>query len=1223
MQSWFDNFLEKAPLSCWQTYDIPAQSGPCPQGHHNVNGRYVPRRVDGFGVGNGLVLAIVGVRFYQDKLFPTAISHLRGPTMAYRILQESQPSTRRSYYLSPQPGQDFLIEIDGEVAAPEEADWRNGRGFLGAAIASGVLRKDGVELCTIDFAPQDPPLPAIVRAVRVTNRGSRPVDVSIYCYLCLEKRTPFSGMFNCAAYEKDYGLFAYGVTESMTKFNFNREADQPVVVLLHIEGPRVCGGVGERGDTCWEGIRAGATLQRQSSRMPFDGYVKVSLGSLAPYSSKVFTCSILTGYSREEVLTTLDALQAESIQFLLERTYSFWQNWCNQPTMKTSSARVNHLIDNIKVMAKCFINNGKEFATGSTYYGGGTWGRDSYYQARGLLACGHYQEVKNHILAYKQFMARYGVLHCYHLDGTPGDFSIVGNYELPAIFVLLARDYFRYVGKFELHQDMVAFVEDAISQQRLTQNSLACLSGDETWRVAGSYTDIRSEQSENSYLAALAYEFAYELTGKPHYKQTAEQVRKAMAKYLVASKGWYAHFRTLDGTLDERPLANCMARPLLLDFPRTTAELAIVRKGIQAAWRYCRTEAGIVRTDPMSTGMCGNTPGYFIYALGEINSVAADSLFWSTVDFAASSGVYWEFPQTHAEGFSGEKWRLWDSSSVMEGLVHYLYGIKPLADGVEVAPHLPHGLDSLEVSDFQIRDTVLNFSLRGCSSSKVATYHSESPATPSQEQDRFKLQDLKPRVVLESDKPLRYRRCGTVIELVPMGKTPPYLDVNPMSYDINRRVLRLSALGNVKLKLAGIGYVEQVKGAVSRKTVTNTTSAELTVQCDDEVVTLSPGQRKSFETIGERLTNEFFLLTPVYQIIDEVEPGQAFILRGKLAYPNGQGWVGNPTVSFNNETVKLSTDDYGYYEVRLNAPERAGEYRLTVTAGSEVFHREVMVLQDPMNRIDTVLAEHGLPNCRILVEGQDEAVRMAWEIWYAVLEAKAIDLPVVFNPEEHAQLHTIKIGDVPLDYTLTAERRGYSIRSDKRGRFVMSLPLSDDVRDAQPFINDLWMNVCYPAGRGQGLREYARCFTGSVQVELDFPQIDNCYIGPNRATSGTLTAAEGCCPKKLPLPYVKVGLSHNELVVETDAPEPITGRITLTVPPPVSLIDNIPVDRHEDPARDVVQWKALPDGSKQIIAELTPGRKLKESRVLSKPTYRRLTVRLPYLLPEWYKLKTG
>ncbi|HID95725.1 MAG TPA: hypothetical protein EYP53_06685 [Candidatus Latescibacteria bacterium] len=1189
---WITNFLRRVEFSQWEVQDLPAETFRIPEGYLVKGGRCVPKRPDGFLIGNGLVRAAIATRSHEGVLYPTAISHLFGPTYGHLVLRESY-THGGAEYTSPYPCQDFLVEFDKGFLTAEGADYRVARRLLGTPITNSFYRNAFLELMTLDFAPVDPPIPALIRVVRVRNLGDDPIQANVYCYLALANSRSDAARFDCSRFEPGLGLLSYGTACSYHALNHGLPDDLPFALLFAAD-KLASAGVGSATNRCWNGILRKDPPRSEYSREPFDGYLKVNLGEIPGRGSASFPCLIILALHGEEAENTLKDIRARPVRDLLEDTYNHWRRWSAKPEFSSSCPRFDHLLDSLKLLEKMYCDEAGGIVAGMLNYGLGYWVRDGYYQARAFLKLGKYDEARRNIEIFIDRVRRQGVTNCYHLDGTAGDGTYSINYELPSLLVLMARDYFEFTRDEAALKKVTPYIKKAAEEIRLTGNFLTMASGDETWRIPG-VSENWAESPDNTFAAALAFEFAHKLLGDETYKDLARKVHEGLTRYCISSDGRYIHYRTKDGSADERPITNIMARPVILGYAE--AKDPVVRRGLEAAWRYNRIEEGVVKHDTLSTGYPGNAPGYMIYCLAELDAIAGSQFFWNLVDLASASGSYWEFYYTEDPNSSGERLRSWDSASILEGLLHYLYGITPLEDGFKIAPHLPEGIESLEVQDLTVGKSCLSVSVR-C--------------------DKFLLSEGKNRI-LRASKPLRIAMYIGRLEIFPIGASPPYLDASPIAWDRNRRRLDLSpSLGDLDLETDDFVYSQRIHEDRASVKVENKAALSMEVLWDDETWQIGPKSHRSFEMTGDVLKNEFSLLTTDYQVMESAGPGEECIIRGRAYYKNGVPYSGELSIMFCEEGLRTESDDLGYYEIRIHTPGKRGELPLKFSIGDEVSEGRITVLEDPIQDIDNILCWQGQPNCSILAEKKAQTVRAAWEIWKEILADKGVQLPVVFNPKEVKGPHLICLGDFPLEYEKLRDYRGYSTGKTKDGGYIFIIQTDQDVRSLQPFLNAIKVNLKHPYREGSSaLAKLGRPLDIGVGVKVKGDEDLRVYIDCKPKRSGILLEPIKSNIEVNP-PFLKVYLQGNRLILEADSNSPRKAKVYLHIPQTVIYPGSLPSPLYMDPRREGFEIERMADGSKRVTITLEPGHCLSDNRAIKMKTYRKVEIPLFSLKPHWY-----
>jgi len=352
----------------------------------------------------------------------------------------------------------------------------------------------------------------------------------------------------------------------------------------------------------------------------------------------------------------------------LAETIAAWQKWFDDvPTEykleRIDDPRARDLVEGgLAVIMANRTGDGGFMATPSMYLTG--YIRDSTLGLRGLLATGHFEEIRQWLiwLDYK-YQEKNTFANHWHLASTlrptgaawnPDKYR--NNFEGPALCVLLARDYHRATGDLDTLKEVLPVIRYCIDVQLQyveEEGTHALLfHGDETEFVAPPRNAGLAPEGKGAYsypstaFLAGALEFYIDLlkklgqdpanyenslTGKKlDLRAELAAVHRAIEEKFwrtdlpEAPEGFHDSFRRIeDDSLPDGRIPNFILQPIYLGCPflhpaRRAAHLAVVKALVDP-------ETGITRPDPRApdNAYCGHVPGYFLYCLAELGDPAA------------------------------------------------------------------------------------------------------------------------------------------------------------------------------------------------------------------------------------------------------------------------------------------------------------------------------------------------------------------------------------------------------------------------------------------------------------------------------------------------------------------------------------------------------------------------------------------------------------------------
>lgn len=1197
MTDWHCGWTTKADFNRWQVEDLPVYA--VPEGAaplDRVGERLVPRRVDGFVLRNELMHCSIAHRYFEHDVWATAIGNMAGPWGPLL----SEPVAYGGNATSEAPAHDFVLELDGELLPAPLWRMRRARRLRHAPVVNTVAQAVPLELSSIDFAPSAPDLPVICRAVRVRNASPVPRRVAVRCYIGLQDMVT-----------RHCQLFSPHGLPGRHSLGYNRAApdgegglvfeSESRVLLVATDPPAGQVAIGGQGQPVWDAKAPPVAIE--AVRNPADGFVRVELGELAPGEAKQFCLYLATGPDPTAAREILAEARSRGPERLLQSTVAHWQKEREGARFATSDPRLTDLIDALRDTVVQMSRRPHGHI------------RVGYYYNRAILKCGAHQRAGDNLSQVIENWRLGGITNEYHSFGATSYWY--DHAEIPQLLTMLVKDYHDWTGDDAMLTEARPLVEDCMAFLALTDRGLQILSGDETYRYC-TVTDPWAENADNSFAAVCCLEWAARVWPEhlQDYAPLAACIRAAIDRHLVLPEGRYAHYVTANGWRDERPIADIMLRPLLLGYasPRD----AVVRRSVEDVWRYNRLPDGTITTDPVFY-QSGQGACLMLQSLAEFDSSVASEYFWSFVDAAPATGGWWEYTDNQDTTKSGG--RLLGPEplpSALEGLLHYLFGHKPVAGGLEVAPHLPQGLDWARVEGFALHGRRYDLSVKP---------NAMSLSCEGQE-------------LLSANRPLRARVTGHCLEAWPIIPTPPYPDVAParLSWQDGWQVTPCPALGDVCLVFSlpgqALRYEQSCDGRGVTVMLTNLGERACTCQVLGQTRQLAAQERWCLALpIAAEGTISWAVLSPYQQRLEEVEPGAGFALQGRVSRNDGAPWRGELAISGAQEAC-VELDALGCFSAALAAPSEPGTHTYCLAThgvGMPEVEFALRVSENPLARLDEILGN--LTPGAALVIGNEPAARGAalW-IWQEILNIKQLSLPIHGTPLPAGEtLNLLVVGsDVAPRLSAPLVRgEGYAIHRNPWNpqRYLIHVPLSEDHdvrRMAHGLVQTLQLHTRRPArqyrrpqpNEGIAIYEFNACHrdwqTASLfgrrpwqplQVEIEAGSAQAC-IGGLLVTRASLSLQDIGQVGEMSAPYVRVQTFSTHpftttVAVECDADELHPVRVRLRAPLGVRLVwipdisyywvTGLSPTCHYDGTEEVARVWRESDGSQVIEISLRPG----------------------------------
>lgn len=1178
-QGWLREWLRYRTDSVWATYRTRSKSRA---------GWQQPRHPDGFNFGNDEVHACMGL----DKWGGPDLSRLDvlvGQSRNVRSLGSDVGGL--TYALAFGRGADrtrtFLAEC------PEQ---RLSRVKGTAIVHTQIKTAHSLDVCMASFAPRDPDLNAVVQVVSVLNATARTV-----------KDMGFEMLMRRRACR--HRLERIGRDALVWRLLSPREGCRGHLGVLADQHPRVV-------RRTWFDLAGVKVAMLGVTTIPV---------SLAP--GEAWTACFALVPARDTDMASRMARTrpvVDNPRRALDRTGAAWRDWIDRVTIRSGDRNVDELVESIRVLVKCFERKDGYHCclAGMDCFYDLAVIRDNYWIQRGLQAAGASAEARKDWDNIYRLWKKNGLCPQYlrlpassnRQPKVRGGSTYGGcepRVEVPAYYVLMLKSMCEWSGA-----DPAAYydvVRDAMGTVVFTREYLQVLQSDETWIWACFFNSL-DEMLDNSLLLIAAARFASRLAQRlerhgdaRRFREIERRARAGVEKHMVSDRlGRYVYARSRDGTHDETPIANVMSRFLTLPCP--DMDPGRVYRGLEDCWQVLRYGEGI-RSDSRSTIFTGNSPGYFLYALTDIEHPAAPDLVRRLLRAAAATGCVWEIADVLDGKFAGEKRRAWDSAVVLMGLMHYLFGVRPDGDGVWVNPHRLHPRRPVVLKGMPVQGRLVDVELNG----------------------RGMRVKIDGRAVLETDRAAKVRVSDREIRVYPQVPQSPLTPSAPVVVKVRSgSVMPSPSFRRLRLTLPAVGvdYMQETRrGALAVKV--RSLSGQRTLRVGKKRIRAAAAWRSVVHRLqpGDHAKTTWRVVSPDYAEVPGLEPRRAFRVVGHAL----DAW-GVPRkrvrVVWDGKKVEAETGPGGWFDVRLNSGS-PGSRSLRVDRTRSA----LVVKRGFVNHLAGFIGDGD--DCRIVHEGSPSHAR---EIAMRILLQRNVRVPVTALNEKKASLpsvrHLVIVSKRPAP--AGGERHdGYHVvrRADRLEVWIRDR--GHVFQDTRGFIRDL-VNHVHPdrVRPGYWCSTIFRGFTEEFGAAADDVLSARLRAGvpvdlfcnglrrQGRSMSFAVDLKKARCrpfPKLSRKPYVAVVAERADwarlvdacvcLVVSADADSRTTVRLEIDVPQGYVLIGARGLSAQWEPTLDPVSWIHKADGTHTIVYELHPG----------KPIHRLL--RNPLRPPTWRSVR--
>ncbi|MBD3349976.1 MAG: hypothetical protein GF364_00640 [Candidatus Lokiarchaeota archaeon] len=748
-------FIASKSISYWNYKFLknPGQYGIKSDELIKTKGGYESKAPDGFIIGNKECLAAIGCpavaaesvyNYYNDDLQDNVeyIDLLMSPSRMSVLIGPEKRIEHLKILFNEMRFQDLIIsyKINGEKRGIPLWSMENRflKRFEKTRIVISEFFNKEIRIQIISFAlkvPEKRDIPVIPRIIvidNITNSRISKVRLGIVC---------FNMAFDWEIAQKenssriDIGYKNQPVFWSVLlgNSNQNRNNDQMMSLKdLHYEDfEEFNSEFGNNPLKIYELMHDETENQKSYSSVGM-GIIVSDLGDIESNNSLSFDFTIIPSKNENSLENTLKNLESyglyasseKSIDILhcLTQTFDEWIDWFERVEIQVSDEKIFGLIDSLLTMLRCVVSN-RAIHIGTLYYShNSAFWRDNYWIQNAFLKAGRYEYSRRDLNFFHSAWKKRGFKNSYSILPIKGHSANSREIrsEIPLYSVLMVRNLFKWLNDSELldlYRDMIS---ESIDESLYAENNLCLLNSDETW-IWPCYVNEHDYYIDNSLISLCAYNFAAQLCRRKEYKDKLNSWNKkkndiidGLVHNLILKEQFrFATGIDNNGYQDESLVTTLSARPLLLNLKDILEP--IIKKDLNITFEHAVFNAlcliwdvmkptRVIRSHTRTSAIEGNTIGHYLEACSELDVPFLEELLTYTLDFSNCTGSVNEIHDMYNHKWGTGKQRTWDSSSLLSGLIHYLFGVTPYRDHVEFNPHLPKHVHSSKFSNFRVHD---------------------------------------------------------------------------------------------------------------------------------------------------------------------------------------------------------------------------------------------------------------------------------------------------------------------------------------------------------------------------------------------------------------------------------------------------------------------------------------------------------------------------------------
>lgn len=393
----------------------------------------------------------------------------------------------------------------------------------------------------------------------------------------------------------------------------------------------------------------------------------------------------------------LDEIQSINLNDNFDKTVSEWRNWIAKgERFDTQDVRVKDILESMLVGIRMQQNRCGGFIAGARKYAF-SYIRDSHGACKGLLACGHTEEVRKYLeITSHKFRVFKKIPNSVQMGADKFSHGDGNQYaESPAYVLLLAKNYYDATKDIDFLKgmdDLLSYAADIQINNAKNNNWLLPFNGDETEQycvkedgreyggfpaLTGFSQDHWSVSSVAACIASLDFYIDYLKLKKQdsainNYQEAMNKLKESLTKHFYRSDlGELQWALKRDNTFFTYNVTNFVLMPAWFG---VSLKDNIEKETVGKILSNLNPQTGFIANAPGEVeGFCGHTLAYLLYNLTRLNIPEKDAVYKTLInsciiqrygmvnEYYGPSGV----PNPH-------NLRVFESGIVMDAIVNYL-----------------------------------------------------------------------------------------------------------------------------------------------------------------------------------------------------------------------------------------------------------------------------------------------------------------------------------------------------------------------------------------------------------------------------------------------------------------------------------------------------------------------------------------------------------------------
>jgi len=420
--------------------------------------------------------------------------------------------------------------------------------------------------------------------------------------------------------------------------------------------------------------------------------------SIAPKQKKqIALVHYLFDDSQNSTDKNLRDIQSLDIKKNFDNTVSEWHAWINKgKKFSNASVREKDILESMLVGIRMQQNRCGGFIAGTRKYAF-SYIRDSHGACKGLLACGHTEEVKKYLeITIHKFHVFKKIPNSVQMGADKFSHGDGNQYaESPAYVLLLAKDYYEATKDIDFLKsmdDLLTYAIDIQVENAKNNDWLLPFNGDETEQyclkedgkeyggfpaLTGFNRNQWSMSSVAACIASLDFYIDYLKLKKmdssiKDYQEAMSMMKESLIKHFYRSDlGGIQWALKKDGTFYPYNVTNFVLMPVwfgvsLIDNAEKTA--------VEKALSFINSKTGFIANAPGEVeGFCGHSLAFLLYDLTQLNMPEKNAVYKTLInsciiqrygmvnEYYGPNGV----PNPH-------NLRVFESGIVIDAIVNYL-----------------------------------------------------------------------------------------------------------------------------------------------------------------------------------------------------------------------------------------------------------------------------------------------------------------------------------------------------------------------------------------------------------------------------------------------------------------------------------------------------------------------------------------------------------------------